>query len=111
MTVTNTQYFNTSLGIVPGEGGSVRVTIASNAGQGNDGTSQPCKKVWLISDNNDVRVTIGEDCTATTGIPVPWWDATNHVSPAPLEIEIDDVSKLYFYGATDAKVVDILYRK
>jgi hypothetical protein len=97
-------------------GGSVRVTIASNVGQGNGGTSLPCRRVWIISNGTDVRVTIGVACTSTTGIPVPWFvhdtTATQAVSQyAVLELAIDDVSSLYFYGGTNAKVVDILYAK
>jgi len=105
-----TQYYGGLLDRVPGEGGAVRVTIASNVGQGNGGTSLPCKKVWIITNGTDVRVNIGVAASSVLGLPVPWVDATNHVAPAALEIEIDDVSKLYFYG-TDAKVVDILYRQ
>ncbi len=106
--MANTQYYNGSLDRVPGSGGSVRVTIASNVGQGNGGTSLPCKKVWVVTDGTDVRMNIGTACTAITGIPVPFFSAT--VTSGPVEVEIDDVSKLYFYGATNAKVVDILYR-
>jgi len=103
------KYEGTSLDMVPGTGGSVRMTIASNVAQGNGGTSLPCKKVWLVADANNVRVTIGTACTAITGIPVPYFDTTLG-SYHPLELEIDDVSSLYFYGGTDAKVVDCLYR-
>ena len=102
-------YANTKLDVVPSKGGSICMTIASNAAQGNAGTSLPCKKVWLIANATDVRVTIGVACTATTGIPVPYFDATLGAY-LPLQLEIDDVSSLYFYGGTDAKVVDCLYR-
>lgn len=107
---TKNPYRNGSLDLVPAEGGAVRVTIASNVGQGNGGTSLPCKKVWMITNGTDVRVNIGTAASGTVGLPVPWVDATNHVSSSALEIEIDDVAKLYFYG-TDDKVVDILYRR
>jgi hypothetical protein len=102
---------NKKLDIVPMSGGSVRVTIASNAGQGNGGTSLPCKKVWLISDGADVRVNLFSACTATTGIPVPLANTANNGNEQPLMLEVNDVANLYFYGATDAKVVDILYRR
>jgi hypothetical protein len=105
------QYYNGSLDKVPAEGGAVRVTLDGDGlGQGNDGTSLPCKKVWMITDGTDVRVNIGEAASATLGLPVAWYDATNHTSPSPTEIEIDDLSRLYFYGTT-ARVIDILYRK
>jgi hypothetical protein len=103
------KYKNTDYTRVPDEGGSVRVTIASNVGQGNGGTSLPCKEVWLLTDGTDVRVNIGSACTAITGLPVPPFIASTVYADA-LRIPIDDVSKLYFYGGTNAKVVDILYR-
>jgi len=84
------------------------MTIASNVAQGNGGTSIPCRKVYLLANNNDIRVTIGTACTATTGIPVPLFLAATGYQQ-PLEIAIDDVSKLYFYGATNDKVIDCLY--
>jgi len=105
----SSKYYNKLLNVVPTGGGSIRMTIASNVAQGNDATSLPCKRVWLIADATDVRVTIGTACTATTGIPVPYFDATLGAY-TPLMLEIDDVSSLYFYGGTDAKVVDCLYR-
>lgn len=103
------KYANRRLDIVPSEGGSVRVTIDDNVGQGNDGTSLPCKKCWIIGDSSNtgnIRVTIGTDCTSTTGIPVPEFGTHHFVLP----LEIDDVSSLYFYGSVDADKVDILYR-
>lgn len=88
-------------------GGSVRMTIADNVAQGNGGTSLPCRVVWLLANNDDVRVTIGTACTATTGIELPYDDGSDHMQP--LQIFIDDVSSLYFYGGTDGKTVDCLY--
>jgi hypothetical protein len=96
---------------VPVTGGSVRVAIASNVGQGNGGTSLLCKRVWLIANNPDIRVNLYSACTATTGIPVPQFNAANNGNERPLCLEVNDVANLYFYGATDAKVVDILYRR
>ena len=107
MTITD----NKRLDIVPMTGGSVRVAIAANAGQGNGGTSLPCKKVWIISDGNDVRVNLFSACTLTTGIPVPLANTANNGNEQPLELEVNDVANLFFYGATNAKVVDILYRR
>ncbi len=104
-----TRYANTRTNLVAGDGGSVRMTISSNVAQGNGGTSLPCRKVYLIASAGTVRVTIGTACTSTTGIPLPWLDATNHVSPVPLELDIDDVSKLYFYGSGGTETIDCLY--
>lgn len=102
---------NKRLDIVPMAGGSVRVTIAANAGRGNGGTSLPCKKVWIISDAADVRVNLFSACALTTGIPVPMHNQAAAGNEQPLELEVNDVANLYLYGATNAKVVDILYRK
>ena len=85
--------------------GEVRL---GNVGQGNGGTSLPCKKVWLITDGTDVRVNIGAAASAVLGLPVTFFSST--VTTTPMELEIDDVAKLYFYG-TNAKVIDILYRR
>jgi len=64
-------YANTSLARVPDNaGGSVRVTIDDNAGQGNDGDSLPCKEVLIVADDGnsgDVRVNTGSACTASNG--------------------------------------------
>jgi len=104
-----TKFRNTKLDVVPSSGGSVRMTIASTVAQGNDGTSLPCKKVWLIADNKEVRVTIGTDCTATTGMQLPYIDGDTYKG-SPLILEIDDVSSLYFYCASDGRTIDCLYR-
>lgn len=101
---------NRLLNIVPSGGGSVRVTIADNVGQGNDGTPLTCKKCWIIGNANnagDVRLTIGTACTDSTGIPVPEF-GTHHFI---LEIETDDVANLYFYDSDDDDdIIDVLYR-
>jgi hypothetical protein len=99
-----------SLNLVSDTGGSVRVTIAANAGQGNGGTSLQCKEVVLVAgsgNSGNMRVTIGAACTSTTGIPVPKFGTNHYV----LRFSIDDVAKLYFYSDDAADdVVDILYR-
>jgi len=95
-------------------GGSVRVTIASNVGQGNGGTSLPCKGCYIVSDGTDVRVRIGTVCTELTGIPVPWFGHSTTATQTysvynTLFLPVDDISNLYFYGATNGKIIDILY--
>ena len=90
-------------------GGSVRVTIASNVGQGNGGTSLPCAGCYVscpTANTGPVRMNIGAAASATVGIEigeaglmgVPW-------------LPIDDVANLYFYSGTDGDVIDILYFK
>ena len=104
------KFYNKSLDKVPNSGGSVRLTISSNAARQT--TSTPCKRVWIIASKNDIRVKFGSACTVSTGIPVPPWGTTaQSVWHSPLMLEIDDISELYFYGATDAQTVDILYRE
>jgi len=94
---------------IRGGGGSVRITIAATVGQGNDGTSLPCAGCYVscpTTNTGPVRMNIGAAASATVGIEigeaslmgVPW-------------LPIDDVSKLYFYSATNGDVIDILYFK
>lgn len=95
-------------------GGSVRVTIALNVGQGNAGVSLPCKGCIIITDGTDVRVKIGSACIVSTGIPVPWYAHSTTATQAysvynSLFLPVDDVANLYFYGATNGKIIDILY--
>ncbi len=107
--MATSKYFNTDWTRVPDEGGSLKVTLSDGVGQGNGGTSLPCKVVWLQTDGTDVMVNIGAAVDSTyVGIQVPWVDVTNHVWNV-LEIPIDDVSKLYFKG-TSGKIINILYR-
>ena len=110
---------NADLGRVPTAGGSVRVTIPGTPFQvqANAGTSLACKQVWIVAavgNTNEIRVNIGAACTASTGIPVPrsFFDGTTEAASwQALNVPIDDVSSLYFIGASENDVVDILYTK
>ncbi len=119
-------YANTAVGLVSATGGAVRVTIASNVGQGNGGTSLPCKEVLVaqgatsLAISVPVRMNIGVAATSILGINLPGlgYGATmsSFISdqssvPPPLRLAIDDVSKLYFWASADSEVVDILYRR
>lgn len=104
------KYLNQSLDAVPGMGGSVRMTIASNVAQGNGGTSLACKRVWLIADKKEVRVNIGAACTAINGISLGYIDGSSYAG-GYLMLEIDDVSSLYFYCGSDGRTIDCLYRQ
>jgi hypothetical protein len=88
-------------------GGSVRVTIAATIGQGNGGTSLLCTECWAscpAANTGPVRMNISAAASATVGIEVP-------EAASPFRIPIDDVSKLYFYSATNGDIIDILYRR
>jgi hypothetical protein len=88
-------------------GGAVAVTIASNVGRGNGGTSLPCAGCWVsaaMANTGHINMNIGTAATDTLGVELPEADAA-----APLWVPIDDVDKLYFYGATNGDVVNITY--
>lgn len=107
------KYYNQKLDVVPNSGGSVRLTIGTDGGTANEAfqtTSTPCKKVWISADRKEIRVNIGSACEATTGMAVPIRDGSTY-SGELLVLEIDDINKLYFYGSTDGRTVDILYRE
>jgi hypothetical protein len=99
-------------------GGAVRVTLASNVGQGNGGTSIPCAGCFvqaLAGNTALVRMNIGTDASATVGIDLgrPYvYDGTEEASQGccqPLWVPVDDVALLYFYSTQANAVVDILY--
>jgi len=103
-----TKYDGTQLRICP-TGGSVRVTIASNVGQGNGGTSLPCKGCWVSpasANTGTTKMNIGAAASASLGIQLS--DSDN--GSGPLFVPISDVAQLYFYG-TNSDVVDITYLK
>jgi len=100
------QMSNAKISVNSISGGSVRVTIAATVGQGNGGTSLPCRMCWVslpATNTGPVRVNIDAAASATAGIEVP-------EASSPFEVPIDDVAKLYFYSATNGDIIDILYR-
>jgi hypothetical protein len=87
-------------------GGAIRVTIAATVGQGNGGTSQPCRECWVsmpAANTGPVRMNIAAAASATVGIEVP-------EASSPFRVPVDDVSLLYFYSATNGDIIDILWR-
>lgn len=96
-------------------GGSVRVTIPATPFQvqANAGASLKCRECYVIAaaaNTTEVRVQIGVAGTASTGIPCPKSVVhAQHGSTNPLRLPITDVNMLYFIGATENDVVDILY--
>jgi hypothetical protein len=101
-----TKFYNSRLRITD-SGGAVRVTIASNVGQGNGGTSLPCKGCFVgaaAANTSVVVMNIGVAASASLGIEVPKSNAGGGMF-----IPVDDVASLYFYGASDNDVINLLY--
>jgi hypothetical protein len=99
-------------------GGSVKVTLSSGTGQGNDGTSQPCAGCFVqaaTANTAAVKMNIGAAATANLGVELgrQWvYDGTDEASAAacqPLFVPVDDVSDLYFYSTDADAIVDILW--
>lgn len=99
--------------LVSDVGGSVRVTIPATPFQvqANAGVSIPCRRVYMITPNgsSNIRVQIGAACTDSTGLPVPELDGSNIIVGGYLELNVSDISLLYFIGEAENDVVDILY--
>jgi len=103
------KYANARVGRLAQSGGAVRVTIASSVGQGNGGTSLPCKGCFVSpasANSGVVRMNIGAAASASAGIELSDADTGS----GPLFVPVDDVSLLYFYGTND-DVIDIVYLK
>ena len=100
-------YNGSNAGIIRRTGEDDRVTIALTVGQGNAGVSLPCAGCWIsvpATNTGPVRMNVGEACTATNGIEIP-------EAASPFFFNIDDVSSLYFYSATNGDVIDIIGMK
>lgn len=79
-------------------GGTQKLTIASNIAQGSD---QACRSILVVhTSSNAVYMNIGATADANDFI-IP----ANVIVPVP----IDNCSKLYFYG-TDADTIRLLWR-
>jgi len=114
--------YNSDLTINSGDGGSVRVTLATRIGQGNGGTSLPCRTCFVAANYGNegvVRMNIGSAASAAIGIMLAAGVASALISvmlttcvnqPPPLEVPVNDVNLLHFYGAT-SDIVDITYLK
>lgn len=97
---------NFSTTINSSTGGAVRVTLSGGVGQGNGGTSLPCRECWVhvgADGTGPVTVNIGSAASTILGVEIK-------KDLAPFKIPVDDVSKLYFFSATAADVIDILWR-
>ena len=103
---------NHSTDVAMTTGGAITGAIASNVYQGNAGTSLPCTMCWVqarLANSGAIQVNIGTAATATLGITLPYMTDGTGASNGWIQIPIDDVSKLYFYGGTNGDDVDIMY--
>jgi hypothetical protein len=113
---TPTKFANSQLRICD-SGGAVRVTLSSGLGQGNGGTSIPCKGCFVqAADSNTdvVRMNIDTAASDILGIDLgrPYISGTTASGAnQPLFVPIDNVAKLYFYSGDTDGIVDILYLK
>ena len=99
-------YNNADAQRIRSSGGSVRVTMAANVGQGNGGTSLPCIGCWISAPSGNTaptKVNIDAVASAILGVEIP--------EQEPIWIPIDDVASLYFYTGGASDVVDITYLK
>lgn len=113
----STKYDGKQLRICP-TGGSVRVTCSGDVGQGNGGTSLPCKGCFVqaaVANTEVVKMNFGAAASATLGVDLgrPYiYTDTNEASAAtcqPLWVPISDVAELYFYSADTDAIIDITY--
>ncbi len=113
-----TNYSGANGARIQSHGGPVRVTCVSNEGQGNGGTSLPCAGCWVqaaIDNTEVVKMSIDVAATAVLGVDLARpqiYDGTTEASAAaaqPMWVNIDDVSKIYFYSVDANAIIDILY--
>ncbi len=107
-------YEGTDANLTSGNGGSERITIAANIGQGAD---VPCRKVLITQPYGNTgvaRVNVGTAASATLGIDIPHGGSTVATAPlsvGPIEINVSNTNLLNFYSGTNGDFVDILYLK
>ena len=108
-------YKNADAQRIRSTGGTVKVTLATNVGQGNGGTSQPCLGCYVqaaIANTEVVSMNIDVAASALLGIELGKQIKGNtDAACQALWVPIDDVASLYFYSADANAVVDILYFK
>lgn len=114
------KYSNTRANTIADGGGSVRVTCASNVGQGNGGTELPCKGCWVqpaIANTEVVKMNIEAAASAVLGVDLQRQhinvvaNECRAAASIPLFVPINDVAKLYFYSADANAIIDITYLK
>jgi len=112
------KYSNQPLDRTHASGAASAVSIEDNVARGA-AASTPCRLCYVngAPDNvGYVRMNVGAAATSTIGIVIPGGGLASTVSavvseaswPGPMAVPIDDIRKLYFWGADD-DWVDILY--
>jgi hypothetical protein len=112
--MAKTKYAGVSASTICPGGGSVKVTLSSGVGQGNDGTSLACKGCFVQSaraNTEVVKMNIVAAASANLGVELGQQNTDSNQASAcqPLFVPIDDLSKLYFYSADADAIVDITY--
>lgn len=108
--MSNTLYANTDSGMVASGGGHLQLTVgAGETNQVNSGTAVPCKVVYISAlSGGRVNWSINTSTTVSLGGFLPTFSAGS-LATGPLEVPIDDASKLWVYAAAAASV-NITYR-
>lgn len=110
-----TKYANARANLISDSGGAVRVTLSSGTGQGNGGTSLPCRGCFVsaVDANTDVvRMNIDTAASDTLGIDLGRAYISGNTASSgvqPLFVPVDDVASLYFYSGDANAIIDILY--
>lgn len=94
---------NDSLSTKSIDGGSQRVQLDTNEGQGPDQACRFCRIQAYSANTAVVRVRIGTAVTdATTGVEIP-------TNPTLTPYSVSNLNLLYFYSADADAIVDIEY--
>lgn len=97
------KYDGMKLDIVCNGGGSQRVTLDTNVGQGTDQACRFCRIQTYSTNTEVVRVRIDTAVTdATTGVEIP-------SNPLLTPYTISNLNQLYFYSVDANAIVDIEY--
>lgn len=103
----NNKYSNAPTNRAHTSGTTVAVAIASNVGAGPD---YPCVKALIqarFGNTGIIKVAMNATASATLGIQVPTAATANNGSNL-MELEIDNLNKLTFYGGTNGDDIDII---
>ena len=108
--MANTVYANVDSHMVATDGGHVQVIVDADAtAQGNSGTVLPCRVAHISALCAErVHWSINTSTLVSTGGIVPSSSEAS-LGISPMEVPIDDISKLWFFADAVASVL-ITYR-